>query len=47
MSKVISLKEIKYIKQYKSFYSNPIHRQMSTSVFFKSDVTYKKTKCCV
>jgi hypothetical protein len=50
--KIPKLKNLKFGTNYKKGeiiyeYSNPLYRQLSTSsVFFKSDVTYKKTKCC-
>jgi hypothetical protein len=36
--KVISIKEAKYAKMYKDFYSNPVNSMISLSVFFKCDV---------
>jgi hypothetical protein len=41
-STVISLRRLRYEKQYAAFYSNPHYRNLSLHCFFKSDVTYKK-----
>lgn len=44
MEKVISLRKVRYEKQYKEFYSNVINCQLSVNCFFKADVVTKNTK---
>jgi hypothetical protein len=42
--KIISIKQLQYEKLYKDFYSKYDNVNLSLHCFFKSDVTYNKTK---